>query len=422
MKENKCTLCGGKLKNGICTDCGMDNRRSDSHYEVSRDKASSVLSNRENISGNKRPKETKSPVQERYLKEKNKSAERAKVQQTGKKTSTYSKTAYQRLGTNNARKPVSAPGLDKRHKEEKKGKVKKTKRWISIAMLILLPLMSFLKSESNELSNKVSTTIEMVNPSNWSTFDFGKTEALSPEQAEEAREKKEEELGQILFSELETKSYVIDESRGSRIEAKISSGEYIVGKDIPEGVYEIEATKGYGIVYVNLGEDYNLATEFLVSQNEEDMGSLLETDISRARGVPLINGASIYVDPSLEISLISDCAREDLLKAREANPLKEKFTIKSEESVEDFNDVTFYRAGEDFKAGVYDIVLKEGGFASGISQTEDGGNMQAPYGSFTLSSAEGESSVLHHVNIKEGVEIGLSNQASIELVPSEYGE
>lgn len=28
----ECTLCGGKLKNGICTECGMDNRKSDKMY------------------------------------------------------------------------------------------------------------------------------------------------------------------------------------------------------------------------------------------------------------------------------------------------------------------------------------------------------------------------------------------------------
>lgn len=28
-----CSLCGGKLKDGICTECGMDNRKSDEMYQ-----------------------------------------------------------------------------------------------------------------------------------------------------------------------------------------------------------------------------------------------------------------------------------------------------------------------------------------------------------------------------------------------------
>ena len=27
-----CSLCGGKLKDGVCTECGMDNRKSDEMY------------------------------------------------------------------------------------------------------------------------------------------------------------------------------------------------------------------------------------------------------------------------------------------------------------------------------------------------------------------------------------------------------
>ena len=31
--RNTCSLCGGKLKDGICTECGMDNRKSDEAYK-----------------------------------------------------------------------------------------------------------------------------------------------------------------------------------------------------------------------------------------------------------------------------------------------------------------------------------------------------------------------------------------------------
>lgn len=31
--RNTCSLCGGKLKDGICTECGMDNRKSDAVYK-----------------------------------------------------------------------------------------------------------------------------------------------------------------------------------------------------------------------------------------------------------------------------------------------------------------------------------------------------------------------------------------------------
>ncbi len=29
MRRKRCTLCGGKLVNGICQECGLDNRKSE---------------------------------------------------------------------------------------------------------------------------------------------------------------------------------------------------------------------------------------------------------------------------------------------------------------------------------------------------------------------------------------------------------
>ena len=34
----RCSLCGGKLRKGICTECGMDNRKSDERYLYHADK------------------------------------------------------------------------------------------------------------------------------------------------------------------------------------------------------------------------------------------------------------------------------------------------------------------------------------------------------------------------------------------------
>ena len=34
MRRKRCTLCGGKLVNGICQECGLDNRKSDSRYQT----------------------------------------------------------------------------------------------------------------------------------------------------------------------------------------------------------------------------------------------------------------------------------------------------------------------------------------------------------------------------------------------------
>ena len=32
MFEKRCSLCGGKLRGNICTECGLDNSKSDANY------------------------------------------------------------------------------------------------------------------------------------------------------------------------------------------------------------------------------------------------------------------------------------------------------------------------------------------------------------------------------------------------------
>ena len=38
----RCRLCGGKLRNGICTECGMDNRKTDEKYSRHAEKNASA--------------------------------------------------------------------------------------------------------------------------------------------------------------------------------------------------------------------------------------------------------------------------------------------------------------------------------------------------------------------------------------------
>lgn len=38
--RKRCDLCGGKLRNGICMECGMDNRKTDEKYKYHANKSS----------------------------------------------------------------------------------------------------------------------------------------------------------------------------------------------------------------------------------------------------------------------------------------------------------------------------------------------------------------------------------------------
>lgn len=65
--RNRCNLCGGKLRNGICTECGMDNRKTDEKYKyhTSKSVSSENAHSSENITVEKKTKrnfDRKQPV------------------------------------------------------------------------------------------------------------------------------------------------------------------------------------------------------------------------------------------------------------------------------------------------------------------------------------------------------------------------
>lgn len=57
----QCSLCGGKLRNGICTECGMDNRKSDRTYSHHAENIQPA----ENITAEKKIK--RNSVQEQFV-------------------------------------------------------------------------------------------------------------------------------------------------------------------------------------------------------------------------------------------------------------------------------------------------------------------------------------------------------------------
>lgn len=389
---NRCALCGGKLKNGICIDCGMDNRKSDTDYEKYEQKYGKSASGqaKENV-------QIKPDIQ------------KGKTVSAVYERSPVRSSAGAASGYENGRTQATA-GVRRRTKKAENAQTAWKRR---LVLAIALPLLGFgIKKMLEEPGKKafVKPMSEKIN--------IPLPEAVT-DSLDSIVQKKEEEslIVELLWEQLEG-SHTPDEDKGVEIETKIFPGEYIVGKDIPEGVYEIEAVNGGGIVFIDEGENYSRLSEYLLSEKiAKELDYHSEDYTSRLFHLPLIDGSSIYVEGDLELLLKSECAREDLLKERLQNPLKESFTIKEEQMIMDTEKASFYVAGKDFPAGVYDIVFREGmGFGRWIREDKEEDSLLC---SFELNK---ESPVLHHIRMKEGTKIALTSQGSIELVPSEYGE
>lgn len=391
---NRCALCGGKLKNGICIDCGMDNRKSDTAYKSYEQDLAKTPS-----------RQAKEAIERK-----------AQPQKRQTVNATYVRTPIN--------SSVSASSADKKKRVEGSfgvsGKTKsggngwKRKLFFGVAVpLIVFALLKYPKEAEKKKAVPPKVEVPAVE------FDTDIVDSILS--TKEAASSQETSMGEMLFRQLGEKGNTIDPSKGVKIERKLSPGQYIVGKDIPEGIYQAEAVSGSGIVFIDEGEGHSVMTEFLTS---EAMAKELDRKSgeyrSRLLNLPLIDGASFYVETDLELLLKSDCGREDLIKERGANPLKEGFTIKEDRWIEEEENIAFYVAGQDFPVGVYDIVFREGNICIGCGTWILGkDDSDFPSHSFELSK---ESPVLHHVMMWEGAKIGLRNGGVIELVPSEYGE
>lgn len=89
MKKS-CTLCGGKLKDGICTECGMDNRKSDEMYQKALNQSDCKNMRLSHVHTDKKAEPYESPVI-------NQTRRQEKTQDTRKNLETRRKTARETI-------------------------------------------------------------------------------------------------------------------------------------------------------------------------------------------------------------------------------------------------------------------------------------------------------------------------------------
>lgn len=223
-----------------------------------------------------------------------------------------------------------------------------------------------------------------------------------------------QEAGEILTIEDEYYEYVMYElaETGESYEAYLPAGYYVTGYHLPEGTYTFVAQGDIG--YVNV-EDWNNSIYFW-----EAMAPYSEEGYMALENVRLYNGAILYIDGGLSLSVATDNAGEQ--KDLVDNPLQDPVKIPYAESG--------MLAGEDFAPGTYDLYLygdwdyvdlfsmNEDGeeefvnsfYIRGEELTEDENN---DYGSYACC--------IRNVTIEEGTYVRISYPENVlELVPSEF--
>lgn len=178
------------------------------------------------------------------------------------------------------------------------------------------------------------------------------------------------------------------------IELQLTSGNYTVGIDIPAGKYNIEALSGNG--NVSSSNMFSGGINAVMGKPSNGFNEQFYENIKLAKDDVLsVSGGVI-------IKVTSDSVDVNSLSVR-AQPLTETIELGNGHFI----------AGEDFTAGVYDIVAISGGGNVSSSNMYDGG-INAIMGKPASDFYEAE---YMNINLSEGVELSVDG-VKIKLVPS----
>lgn len=193
---------------------------------------------------------------------------------------------------------------------------------------------------------------------------------------------------------------------GDSWEETLGSGEYVVGIQIPEGIYTLEVDSGSDTF--NLSDYENgiyLWRQFALEDTDEDTVTSLED-------VRLYNGAVVRLDGG-KIRFTTDCAQS--LDNGEDNPLTEEVTLTGQNALV---------AGVDFPAGVYDVeTTDEWAYLDFEVPVVDGEEYADYYiSSVYLEREYDEDIAFKNLVIPEGVKVSLDGSGEdlqVILKPSE---
>lgn len=183
---------------------------------------------------------------------------------------------------------------------------------------------------------------------------------------------------------------------GDSVEITVDAGNYIVGVDIPEGIYKISVT-GTGAGF-SLGDEENEIEYFEgLSEDSEYESSYLEN-------VRLYDGATFRITDGSALFTSSN-AQVDALKTLPPNEVLETYQVEDGAV-----------AGADFLEGTYDIVVDSGNYGRvNVSYPDRYLYALGFYG--TMGTGEREAKEFKNVEFPKGAMLEISD-IDIILVPS----
>lgn len=362
MFGKRCSLCGGKLNSrGICTECGLDNSKSDKNYRINRSDCDGMPLTHVHEEKEKHRPDRKADHREINHKE------------TNHKKRDYGKQGYRMnesdMTGKKRRKHVQTPDITNRRRPLK---------IVILAIIVIAVLGNLYEEHKYDIEYAVGDAVQDV--------------------FQDTGDQKTNDTDETDYDHYQ---YVTREipKEGESADYELASGNYVAGVEIPEGIYTVTPKDDYDTVQIDDPENSIYLYEY--TEGKKD----------KIKDIRLYKGAHLTLNCRTTVKLHTDNAQdvEAMETAGQSNPLTESVDIKGQKTL---------TAGRDLEPGIYDLSRVSGaGNVDVIIYSDEQEEINSWSQCLSEDGIDGET--FHYLVIPENATMEVSEDLKIRLTPSE---
>ena len=362
MFGKRCSLCGGQLNSrGICTECGLDNSKSDKNYRINRSDCDGMPLTHVHEEKEKHRPDRKADHREINHKE------------TNHKKRDYGKQGYRMnesdMTGKKRRKHVQTPDITNRRRPLK---------IVILAIIVIAVLGNLYEEHKYDIEYAVGDAVQGV--------------------FQDTGDQKTNDTDETDYDHYQ---YVTREipKEGESADYELASGNYVAGVEIPEGIYTVTPQDDYDTVQIDDPENSIYLYEY--TEGKKD----------KIKDIRLYKGAHLTLNCRTTVKLHTDNAQdvEAMETAGQSNPLTESVDITGQKTL---------TAGRNLEPGIYDLSRVSGaGNVDVIIYSDEQEEINSWSQCLSEDGIDGET--FHYLVIPENATMEVSEDLKIRLTPSE---